>query len=99
MPAMPQRPETSGPSTWQRFNSGTRTFFTKTRTAIMPWTVDDKDLMEIPPTGVNRRVASRTSRGGRNKENLMSTIFGPKDEEKEIESVNDYLDLPRPMPF
>jgi hypothetical protein len=93
--AMPQRPAATGPSTWNRVNNGTRTFFAKTKTAIMPWTVPRDDTREAGSSST-RRVASG-SRTGRNKrQNLMSALFRPQEKAAEIESVNDYLDLPRP---
>jgi hypothetical protein len=88
--SLPARPPGT-PSTWDRLNQGTRTFLAKTRSTLMPWAEPSNDA--------TRRTAARTPRTAAKKPSLTSSWFGKKAEESEIETVNEFLESPRPMPF
>jgi hypothetical protein len=96
-----RNPPPRGPSAWEKFNNGTKSFFTKTKTTLMPWTADTAPATpQRPPTGSNRtRVASNANRAQR--EDPKPSIFSPflpdkEAEEKRVDSTTDFLSLPRP---
>ncbi len=79
------------PSTWTRLNRSTKNLFTKTKSALMSWG-------EKPSQGSPRRRGSQRVARQADKPSLMSNLFGTRSEKPEVDSVNDYLALPRPMP-
>lgn len=94
----------SEPSSWDKFNTGTKRFFAKTKDTLMPWTADDSatSRQRRPPTGLNR-VASGRSRAGssrsrtEDKPSILSALLpDKKPEEERVESTTDFLKLPRP---
>lgn len=72
------------PSTWTRISRGTSSIFNKTKTTLMPWTA------EKPRPKPSSRVASRPE-----KPSFIENLFGAREREQKIETVNDYLKLPR----
>jgi hypothetical protein len=85
------------PSTWDRFSNGTKTFFTKTKGVLMPWT-KHSDVPSPSPTGT-RRVYPASS-GGKSapKKSFFSSWFDDEDEVKPPTTVNEFLAQPR-VPF
>ena len=90
----------AGPSAWEKFNNGRKSFFAKTKSTLMPWTKDTAEAAPAGiPTGSNRvRVASNRSR---QEEEQKPNLFSPflpdkKPEEKRVNSTTDFLSLPRP---
>ena len=112
--SMPQwakrKPATnSGPSTWQKLNTGTKNMFSKTRDTLMPWSVNH----DAPPvrnatgslasTGMSRtRVASNrggqssTTPDGEKKSIFSSFLPTPEPEEQPIRTTSDFLSQKRP---
>lgn len=82
MPAASQ-----GPSTFDKMSSGTKEFFSKTKSTLMPWTDDDKTSRKSG----SYRSASRTQR----KSLLSSGGDEGEREPEDIRTVNDFLSLPR----
>lgn len=96
-----RNPPPRGPSAWEKFNNGTKSFFTKTKATLMPWTADAAPATtQRPPTGSNRaRVASNANRtrSEEPKPSIFSPFLPDKDaEEKRVDSTTDFLSLPRP---
>ena len=98
----------TGPSTWQKLSTGTKSMFSKTRDTLMPWTVDDDN----PPlrhatgsrvsTGVSRtRVASNRSGGsassGEKKSIFSSFLPSSEPDETPIRTTSDFLSQKRPQ--
>ena len=84
------------PSTWEKFNSGTKTFFTKTKQTLMPWTSDDETSSarkKTPPARSTARTSSRKAKT--EKKPFFSSWLETREEEKPIKTVNDYLAQPR----
>lgn len=86
------------PSTWEKVNSGTKSFFGKTKDVLMPWSKDDsashrsKAVTGSRRSGTSAKSSSKSSSSGG-----LSSWFQSKPEEKDkIESVNDFLKLPTP---
>jgi hypothetical protein len=89
--------EPSRPSTWDKFNRGAKSFFAKTKKTLMPWTVDeweDRPARSAARSRPTQRSAARSTRKPNGK-NLFSSLFDSPEEEKEIETVNDFLSLPQ----
>ena len=79
----------STPSTWTKFNQGTKRLFSKTKSTLMSWTTESGTA----DRSSGQRVARRNS-----KPSIVSRLFNPDAEEDKIDSVNRYLALPRPSP-
>lgn len=86
-PLAPNGERNPGPSTWQKLSRGTKDFFSKTKSTLMPW-ADNK-------APVRTAQAPRTVK----QPSFVDNLFGGKREDREINSVNDYLALPRPTPY
>lgn len=73
------------PSTFTKMSRGTKNFFDKTYDVLTPW---DNDQPKKPPAhmGVSRKSDSDSG--------FFSNLFGKDD--KEIETVNDFLGQDRP---
>jgi hypothetical protein len=86
------------PSGWQKLNQNTKSFFAKTRTTLMPWTVDDVERRPRNVTGGRARTASRNAGRSSVSDSKPFLPFLPKKEpaEKRIESTTDFLSLPKP---
>lgn len=88
------------PSSWDKFNAGTKRFFAKTKDTLMPWTANQSQTAPPrPPTGTNRvRVASRTDRAAEEEKPSFFSPFLPKKEPepRPIRSTTDFLKMPRP---
>lgn len=65
----------SQPSAWNRFNDGTKQFFTKTKDVLTPW--------------------DNGSDKGKPKKTFFSSWLPKKEEPKPIQSVDDFLALPK----
>jgi len=80
------------PSTWEKFNQGTKSFFVKTRNTLLPWTV--KEPVTSRPAA---RTASRdTARTSSNNRSFLPFLPKKEPEPQRIESANDFFKLPRP---
>jgi hypothetical protein len=89
-----KRPTPQEPSMWDKVQSGSKTFYAKTKQTLMPWTADDTGTQK---TSTTRRPA-RTSVRSKNKtasKPFFSSWFRAKEDEKPIQSVNDFLEQPR----
>ncbi len=100
-----------GPSTWDKFNQGTKDFFTKTKHFLMPWTNKSNKSSTDSRRATGRTGTTYSGSKSSDKESEKDTqksksIFSsfrperlngdaPKPEEK-IDSANDFLRLPRP---
>jgi hypothetical protein len=80
---------------WEKVNSGTRSLFSKTRQTLMPWTADDDD--KSTRSTATRRPTRTSSRPKYKsaKKSFFSSWLSQSDEEKPIQTVNDYLKQPR----
>lgn len=87
------------PSTWDKINSGTKSLISNTKNVLMPWSAEEeKPVRTSARTRTSRttpKTASRTRSKSEKKPSILSSWFSPKEEEKPIETVNDYLSLPR----
>jgi len=103
-----RRPE---PSTFDKFSQGTKSFFSKAKTTLMPWSDDDTALESSAPSGSGSRHAARTNSRSRTASRSSSQDrdassgggfsfpwFKPKPEpqEREINSATDFLRMDRP---
>lgn len=97
------------PSVIDKFSSGTKSFFSKAKTTLMPWTSDTASTSSMrtgSPSGSGSRHSARTN-GSRNRpaerEASASNGFSfpwskpkPAEEESRINSPTDFLRLERP---
>lgn len=96
--AMEKPRMTEEPSTWQKFNNGTKSLLTKTKQTLMPWTATDEEKSPRKAASVARRPSRSTSavkNKPAEKKSFFSSWFTHQEEQKPIETVNDYLSLPR----
>ena len=82
----------AGPTTpLGRMSSGVRNFFVRTGDAINPW--------KTPPAPVkttgSRRIVRADPQPEPSRRPFFANWFGPTEEPKKVESVGDFLDLPR----
>lgn len=72
---------------WQKFNQGAKSFLTKTRDTLNPWSK-------------SKKTAAQGPRGGAQKASFFAPFksAGGEPQEKPINGVNDWLSLPRPSP-
>ena len=100
------------PSVFDKFSQGTKSFFGKAKTTLMPWTNDTPSTTRRPsaPSGSLSQHSTRTNRGTRSSSRSNSQIreastdngftfpwSKPKRETvQELRSANDFLALPRP---
>ena len=92
LPSLVSSPRRNEPSSWTRLNSSTKKMFAKTKSVLMPWS--EKSIPVRSPTGSNLRRVARQPK----KPSLISNWFGTRTSEPTVNSVNDYLALPRPTP-
>jgi hypothetical protein len=96
MPALPSfgksrsAPRRGQPSMISKVSDGTKGFFHKTYDVLTPW---DNDKQKPPTHMGGRKKPSRSSK----KESWFGW-FGDEEEDYRIESVNEFLSLPRPTP-
>ena len=84
------------PSTWEKLNSGTKSIFTKTKHTLMPWTADDEpSTARKKPSSTHRTARSSSTKSKTEKKPFFPSLFESKPAEKQSETVNDYLSLPR----
>jgi hypothetical protein len=84
------------PSTWEKLNSGTKNLYAKTKRTLMPWTADDEKSTARSKSQPARRTArSTSSKSKTEKKPFFSSWLETHTEEKPVETVNDYLALPR----
>ena len=90
------RRRSAEPTTWDRFSNGTKTFFTKTKGVLMPWSKHS----ETPPSPTGTRRVYPASGGNRSapKKSFFSSWFDDEDEVKPPTTVNEFLAQPR-VPF
>jgi hypothetical protein len=84
----------SGPSTWDRINNGTKSFFHKTQRVLMPWSAADEKSSR---GSISSRTSGRSRSGSRSQSGtkaFFSSWFKSDEEEKEIKTVNEWLSLP-----
>jgi hypothetical protein len=93
----PARRTSNEPSMWEKVNSGTKNLFTKTKQTLMPWTADDSKSARSSGARRPTRTSSRP-KSKSNKKSILSSWLSQGEEEKPIQTVNDYLSLPR-VPF
>ena len=90
--------QTSELSAWDKFNQNTKSFFDKTRTTLMPWTVDDEPAVNRSVTGSRMRTATRNNRSSAPSKPLLPFLPTNNDDEQDrIQSTTDFLSLPRPQ--
>jgi hypothetical protein len=82
------------PSTWDKVNSGTKSFFSKTKSVLMPWSHDSDSPSRTKNVGDSRRNAYAPAKPKQTEKSSFSSWFGPDKEEEKVESVNDFLKLP-----
>ena len=78
------------PSTFSRMTSSPPTFWEKTKSTLMPWTVDETSKTS------QSNLGSRTRRKKQPAKTNLFPWFNETRKEPEIESVNDFLSLPQP---
>ncbi len=98
----------TGPSALDKFSRGTKNFFGKAKTTLMPWTSDTAAATSMrpgAPSGSGSRHSSRTNRSGTPaREASTSSGFTfpwskskpATEEKKEVNSATDFLKLDRP---
>ena len=74
------------PSTITKMTEGTKDFFAKSYDVLTPWDNDSRSAK----SNSRKRSSARTARKD------SSWFDFSKNDEREIEAVNDFLDLPRP---
>ena len=88
----------SGPSTWQKFKSGTKSAWNKTADVLNPFD-DAKDKEEpIQITGSNSFVSQAASRKDAEKKSstFLPSWWTGEEEKAKPKTVSDFLALPRP---
>lgn len=81
--AKPQPRMPNEPSTWDKLNQNTKSFFTKTRDTLMPWAAEPAPSAPRSPTGLRRATSTANNNGA--------------EPERRIETATDFLSLPRPQ--
>ena len=100
-------------SVFDKFSQGTKSFFGKAKTTLMPWTNDTASTTRRPivPSGSWSQHSARTNGGTRSASRSNSQIREPststgftfpwskpeREIEEDITSVPDFLALPRPQ--
>ena len=84
------------PSVWDKVNNSTKSFMTKTKQTLMPWASAKDDPKKVRTSTTARRSASpgAKTKSKETSKGMFPWLFGPKEEEKKIETVNDFLSLP-----
>ena len=83
----------SKPSAWTRMTTGTKSFFSKTADALNPF--DDAD--DKPKSSTRSASRSTTRQKPKQESGGFFSWFGSKEpEEQPLDTVNDFLALPRP---
>lgn len=95
---MPSLRRSSGPSTWQKMNNGTKSFFSKTASALNPWD-SPPETKPVSPSGRNSAF-SRTTSTKTQPESSGSWFswWGGAEEPQRPKTVNDFLMQERPQP-
>jgi hypothetical protein len=90
------RAKPAGPSTLQKMNATTKSFFSKTADALNPW--DDGPEPEPKLTGSRgfRRASGANEEPTSSFLPSWSWLGGGEEEEKKPKTVNDFLMQPRP---
>ncbi len=83
------------PGTWDKVTTGTKNFFN----SLNPWADDSKDSASSKGSGASRKtnVSATKPRGKSNEKGVFSSWMSPEPEEEKINSVNDFLKLPKPQ--
>ena len=84
------------PSVWDKVNNSTKSFLTKTKQTLMPWAngKDDPKKARTSPTARRSPSPAAKTKSKETSKSMFPWLFGPKEEEKKIETVNDFLSLP-----
>ncbi len=88
--AAPRRPAPQGPSTFERVSTGTKSFFSKTYDVLTPWDNDAPAKPATQPRSARRADASSNS--------SWFPWFSSKSEPERVETVNEFIALPRVKP-
>lgn len=89
------------PSTWQKFSSGTKDLFSKTKQTLLPWN-DEESAGEAgrrtpPPKRAPAKSSARAkSKPASTEKKGLFSWFSRQEEPKKNETVNDFLSRPRP---
>lgn len=95
-----QARQTDEPTTWNKFTSGTKDLFSKTKQTLMPWSDEEESPSARRPAPPPRRTASRStarskSQGNSSEKKSFFSWFSKREEEKGPETVTDFLRQPR----
>jgi hypothetical protein len=94
--AAPAR-KSGGPSALTKLNRSSKQLLAKTKRAVTPWTWSS-DRKKKPTSSSARVARARGDAPTGSRQPFYSGLFARKPEPKKIESVNDWLALPRPSP-
>lgn len=87
------------PSTWQKFNAGTQTFFAKSKGVLMPWSKSKPAKPPAKLTGTTKVYdGSASAKKPAAKKSMFESIFGGGETKEEPSTVEDFIGQPRP-PF
>lgn len=89
----------SGPSTWEKMSDGTKSFFTKTKHTLMPWTNDETAAPEIRKPAPQRRTpikhSARVKQSSSSSESKGFFNWFSKRDEEQPQTVNEFLNQKR----
>ncbi len=85
------------PSMVQRFNRGTKSFFTKTKDSVPPWLMPETQKKVRTSSAEAKRSASTVKKEARTAQrNVFAPWLDPKEPQEKPATVPDWLDLPKP---
>ena len=80
-------------------NSGTQTFFAKSKNVLMPWSKSKPPKPPAQITGTTKVYpGSYSSKKPAAKKSIFGSMFGTGEEKEEPSTVEDFIGQPRP-PF
>jgi hypothetical protein len=90
--------QTTSPSAWQRMQTGTRNFWSKTADAINPFDDANDNLQQPDPTGRNSAFRQATMSKGANQKSksFLPSWSGQDKADNKPKTVQDFLAQPRP---
>lgn len=99
LPRERMRP-TDEPSTWEKFSTGTKDLFSKTKQTLMPWNQEDTVSSSRKPGQPPRRTPPKSAARVKAKtasaeKKPLFPWFSKAEEENPPETVNDFLSQPR----